>query len=94
MLCLVFLTDKIENGGDVYQRRKGPHVDAGSSDSEGQEVGSRQQEGAGQTGSRWRRIILLIVAITIHNIPEPTTSQSVMLSPKPTPATSSPATSS
>ncbi|KAM9560176.1 zinc transporter ZIP11 isoform 2-T2 [Salvelinus alpinus] len=62
--------DKIENGGDVYQRRKGPHVDAGSSDSEGQEVGSRQQEGAGQTGSRWRRIILLIVAITIHNIPE------------------------
>uniref|UniRef100_A0A8C7JED1 Zinc transporter ZIP11 n=1 Tax=Oncorhynchus kisutch TaxID=8019 RepID=A0A8C7JED1_ONCKI len=68
--CLVFLTDKLENGGDVYQRRKGPHVDAGSSDSEGQEVGSRQQEGAGQTGSRWRRIILLIVAITIHNIPE------------------------
>uniref|UniRef100_A0A8C7UTX2 Zinc transporter ZIP11 n=1 Tax=Oncorhynchus mykiss TaxID=8022 RepID=A0A8C7UTX2_ONCMY len=64
------LSDKIENGGDVYQRRKGPHVDAGSSDSEGQEVGSRQQEGAGQTGSRWRRIILLIVAITIHNIPE------------------------
>ncbi|XP_041714111.1 zinc transporter ZIP11-like isoform X1 [Coregonus clupeaformis] len=63
-------THKIENGGDVYQRRKGPRADAGSSDSEGQEVGSRQREGAGQTGSSWRRIVLLILAITIHNIPE------------------------
>ncbi|XP_038830884.1 zinc transporter ZIP11-like [Salvelinus namaycush] len=61
---------KLENGGDVYQRRKGPYADAGSSDSEGQEVGSRQQDGAGQTGSSWRRIVLLILAITIHNIPE------------------------
>ncbi|XP_064808986.1 zinc transporter ZIP11-like [Oncorhynchus masou masou] len=61
--------DKLENGGDVYQRRKGPYADAGSSDSEGQEVGSRQQDGAGQTGSSWRRIVLLILAITI-NIPE------------------------
>uniref|UniRef100_A0A8C8F0H5 Zinc transporter ZIP11 n=1 Tax=Oncorhynchus tshawytscha TaxID=74940 RepID=A0A8C8F0H5_ONCTS len=38
------LSDKLENGGDVYQRRKGPYADAGSSDSEGQEVGSRQQD--------------------------------------------------
>uniref|UniRef100_A0A8C7GSL7 Zinc transporter ZIP11 n=1 Tax=Oncorhynchus kisutch TaxID=8019 RepID=A0A8C7GSL7_ONCKI len=66
---LLFLTDKLENGGDVYQRRKGPYADAGSSDSEGQEVGSRQQDGAGQTGSSWRRIVLLILAITIHNLP-------------------------
>uniref|UniRef100_A0A8C7WGV1 Zinc transporter ZIP11 n=1 Tax=Oncorhynchus mykiss TaxID=8022 RepID=A0A8C7WGV1_ONCMY len=64
------LSEKLENGGDVYQRRKGPYADAGSSDSEGQEVGSRQQDGAGQTGSSWRRIVLLILAITIHNIPE------------------------
>ncbi|KAM9411146.1 zinc transporter ZIP11-like [Salvelinus alpinus] len=63
-------TYKLENRGDVYQRRKGPYADAGSSDSEGQEVGSRQQDGAGQTGSSWRRIVLLILAITIHNIPE------------------------
>ncbi|XP_076616062.1 zinc transporter ZIP11 isoform X2 [Chaetodon auriga] len=56
--------DKIENG-DVYQRRRGPQ--SGSSDE--QETGSRQQE-VGQTGSSWRRILLLILAITIHNIPE------------------------
>ncbi|KAM9337021.1 zinc transporter ZIP11 [Symphorus nematophorus] len=57
--------DKIENG-DVYQRRRGPH--SGSSD--GQETGSKQQEEVGQTRSSWRRILLLILAITIHNIPE------------------------
>ncbi|XP_035522401.1 zinc transporter ZIP11-like [Morone saxatilis] len=57
--------DKIENG-DVYQRRRGPH--SGSSD--GQETGSKQQEEVGRTGSSWRRILLLILAITIHNIPE------------------------
>ncbi|XP_019111098.2 zinc transporter ZIP11 isoform X2 [Larimichthys crocea] len=57
--------DKIENG-DVYQRRRGPH--SGSSD--GHETGSKQQEEVGRTGSSWRRILLLILAITIHNIPE------------------------
>ncbi|XP_070707942.1 zinc transporter ZIP11-like isoform X2 [Pempheris klunzingeri] len=57
--------DKIENG-DVHQRKRGPH--SGSSD--GQETGSKQQEGVGQTGNSWRRILLLIIAITIHNIPE------------------------
>ncbi|XP_059180618.1 zinc transporter ZIP11-like isoform X2 [Centropristis striata] len=57
--------DKIENG-DVYQRRRGPH----SASSDGQETGNKQQEGVGQTGSSWRRIVLLILAITIHNIPE------------------------
>ncbi|XP_078794168.1 zinc transporter ZIP11 isoform X3 [Oryzias latipes] len=60
------LPDKIENGGDVHQRRRTPH--SGSSD--GPETGSKEQEGAGQTGHRWRRILLLILAITIHNIPE------------------------
>ncbi|KAM8730209.1 zinc transporter ZIP11 isoform 3-T3 [Acanthopagrus schlegelii] len=59
------LSDKIENG-DVYQRRRGPH--SGSSD--GQETGSKQQEEVSHTGSSWRRIVLLILAITIHNIPE------------------------
>ncbi|XP_056222159.1 zinc transporter ZIP11-like isoform X1 [Seriola aureovittata] len=59
------LSDKTENG-DVHQRKRGPH--AGTSD--GQETGSKQQEAVGKMGSSWRRIILLILAITIHNIPE------------------------
>uniref|UniRef100_A0A3Q3IQN3 Zinc transporter ZIP11 n=1 Tax=Monopterus albus TaxID=43700 RepID=A0A3Q3IQN3_MONAL len=58
-------TDKIENG-EVYQRRRGTHL--GSSD--GQETAKKQQDVVGQTGSSWRRILLLILAITIHNIPE------------------------
>ncbi|KAM7371182.1 hypothetical protein PAMP_010673 [Pampus punctatissimus] len=58
-------SDKIESG-DVYQRRRGPHL--GSSD--GQETGNKQQEAVGKTGNSWRRILLLILAITIHNIPE------------------------
>ncbi|XP_021172970.2 zinc transporter ZIP11 isoform X2 [Fundulus heteroclitus] len=56
--------DKIENG-DVYQRRRGPN----SGHSDGQETGSKTT-GVGQTGNSWRRILLLILAITIHNIPE------------------------
>ncbi|XP_039990988.1 zinc transporter ZIP11-like isoform X4 [Xiphias gladius] len=59
------LSDKIENG-DVHQRRRGPH----SGNSDGHERGSTQPEGVGKTGSSWRRILLLILAITIHNIPE------------------------
>lgn len=58
------LSDKIENG-DVHQRRRGTQ----SGISNGQEVGSRQAEEVGRTGSSWRRILLLILAITIHNIP-------------------------
>ncbi|XP_068615032.1 zinc transporter ZIP11-like [Brachionichthys hirsutus] len=57
--------DKVENG-DVYQRRKGPQ----SGNSDGQETGSKQQTEAEMAGSSWRRILLLILAITIHNIPE------------------------
>ncbi|KAM7382088.1 hypothetical protein PAMA_012792 [Pampus argenteus] len=57
--------DKIESG-DVYQRRRGPHL--GTSD--GQETGNKQQEALGKAGNSWRRILLLILAITIHNIPE------------------------
>ncbi|KAL3051064.1 hypothetical protein OYC64_001357 [Pagothenia borchgrevinki] len=57
--------DKTDNG-DVYQRRRGPNT----ASSDGQDTGSKQQEGVGQTGSSWRRIVLLILAITIHNIPE------------------------
>ncbi|KAF3853210.1 hypothetical protein F7725_013898 [Dissostichus mawsoni] len=57
--------DKTDNG-DVYQRRRGPN----SASSDEQDTGSKQQEGVGQTGSSWRRIVLLILAITIHNIPE------------------------
>ncbi|KAM6964054.1 zinc transporter ZIP11 isoform 1-T2 [Tautogolabrus adspersus] len=57
--------DKIENG-EVYQRKRGPHL----GHSEDGETGSKQPEQVGQTGSSWRRILLLILAITIHNIPE------------------------
>lgn len=57
--------DKLENG-DVHQRKRGSH----SSSGEGQETGSKQQEAATRAGSSWRRILLLILAITIHNIPE------------------------
>lgn len=67
------LTDKIENG-DVYQRRRGPHM----ANSDGQETESKQQEGAGRTGSSWRRILLLILAITIHNIPGEEESYDIM----------------
>uniref|UniRef100_A0A3P8TX78 Zinc transporter ZIP11 n=1 Tax=Amphiprion percula TaxID=161767 RepID=A0A3P8TX78_AMPPE len=65
-LCSVLrYINKAENG-DVYQRRRGPY--SGSSD--GQERGNKQHEEVGQTSSSWRRILLLILAITIHNIPE------------------------
>lgn len=57
--------DKIENG-EVYQRRRGPNT----GHTEEQDVGPKAQEVSGQTGSSWRRIVLLILAITIHNIPE------------------------
>lgn len=57
--------DKIENG-EVYQRKKGPP--SGSIEEQGEACGP--QEVAGPTRSSWRRIILLILAITIHNIPE------------------------
>lgn len=60
-ICLV---DKIENG-DVYQRKKGPH----SSSQELQETSCKQEEMASRTRSSWRRVLLLILAITIHNIP-------------------------
>ncbi|XP_062270374.1 zinc transporter ZIP11-like isoform X2 [Platichthys flesus] len=57
--------DKMENG-DVHQRRRGQHT--GNSD--GQETESKQQQAVGNMGSSWRRVLLLILAITIHNIPE------------------------
>lgn len=57
--------DKAENG-EVYHRKRSSH----SSSGEGQETGSKQQEAAARADSSWRRILLLILAITIHNIPE------------------------
>lgn len=62
---LAIRIDKIENG-EVYQRRRGPP--SGPVEEQGEARGP--QEGAGRTGSSWRRIVLLILAITIHNIPE------------------------
>lgn len=56
--------DKIENG-EVYQRKRNTY-----SDSILEESHSRQQEATGRSLSSWRRIFLLILAITIHNIPE------------------------
>ncbi|KAI5609710.1 hypothetical protein C0J50_5690 [Silurus asotus] len=58
--------DKIENG-DVYQRRKATQS---GQVAEEKDVGSRPQEVICQSESSWRRIVLLILAITIHNIPE------------------------
>ncbi|XP_016348596.1 zinc transporter ZIP11-like [Sinocyclocheilus anshuiensis] len=58
-------SDKIENG-EVYQRRRGLNT----GHTEEHDVSPKAQEVSGQTGSSWRRIVLLILAITIHNIPE------------------------
>ncbi|XP_059386326.1 zinc transporter ZIP11-like isoform X1 [Carassius carassius] len=58
-------SDKIENG-EVYQRRRGPNT----GNTEEHDVSPKAQEVSGQTGSSWRRVVLLILAITIHNIPE------------------------
>uniref|UniRef100_A0A672KRW1 Zinc transporter ZIP11 n=1 Tax=Sinocyclocheilus grahami TaxID=75366 RepID=A0A672KRW1_SINGR len=59
-----FLLDKIENG-EVYQRRRG----LSSGHTEEHDEGPKAQEVSAQTGSSWRRVVLLILAITIHNIP-------------------------
>ncbi|KAM9296468.1 zinc transporter ZIP11 [Gastrophryne carolinensis] len=57
--------DKIENG-DVYPRKRGTHSSPGGEPLS--LLGTR--EPPSRDGSSWRRIILLILAITIHNIPE------------------------
>ncbi|KAK7123188.1 hypothetical protein R3I94_020094 [Phoxinus phoxinus] len=59
------LSDKVENG-EVYQRRRG----ANTGPTEEQEVSTKPQELTSQSASSWRRVVLLILAITIHNIPE------------------------
>ncbi|KAB5555249.1 hypothetical protein PHYPO_G00031320 [Pangasianodon hypophthalmus] len=59
-------SDKIENG-EVYHRRKATHP---GQVAEEMEVGARPQEVICPSASSWRRILLLILAITIHNIPE------------------------
>ncbi|XP_063817225.1 zinc transporter ZIP11 isoform X4 [Pseudophryne corroboree] len=56
-------TDKIENG-DVYQRKRGIHSPSSEDSSL---AGTRESQHKG--GGSWRRIMLLILAITIHNIP-------------------------
>ncbi|XP_060719819.1 zinc transporter ZIP11-like isoform X2 [Tachysurus vachellii] len=58
--------DKIENG-DVHHRRKGNYF---GQVAEEKEVGARPKEVICPSASSWRRIVLLILAITIHNIPE------------------------
>lgn len=63
-LCLSH-TDKIENG-EVHHRRKATHS---GQVTEEKEVGARQQEVISPSACSWRRIVLLILAITIHNIP-------------------------
>ncbi|XP_060242443.1 zinc transporter ZIP11 isoform X6 [Meriones unguiculatus] len=60
------LSDKSENG-EVYQRKK---VTAAGLP-EGTALSGSVQENSGQPGvSSWRRIALLILAITLHNVPE------------------------
>ncbi|XP_018425832.1 PREDICTED: zinc transporter ZIP11 [Nanorana parkeri] len=56
--------DKIENG-DVYQRKRGAQPSPGDDLSL-----LSAPEPVNKGGSSWRRIMLLILAITIHNIPE------------------------
>ncbi|XP_056285093.1 zinc transporter ZIP11-like isoform X2 [Pseudoliparis swirei] len=58
--------DKMDNG-DAYQRRRAPPAAGGADE---QEARRRRCEAVGQAASSWRRIVLLILAITIHNIPE------------------------
>ncbi|XP_048869871.1 LOW QUALITY PROTEIN: zinc transporter ZIP11 [Brienomyrus brachyistius] len=60
-------SDKLENG-DVYQRRRGPQVNVpGDPDMASSPL---ERERPGRAASSWRRVLLLIMAITIHNIPE------------------------
>lgn len=60
------LSDKSENG-EAYQRKRAVATDlAEGPAAPGPPRGSAAQPG----GSSWRRIALLILAITIHNIPE------------------------
>ncbi|XP_033894261.1 zinc transporter ZIP11-like isoform X1 [Acipenser ruthenus] len=58
-------SDKVENG-DVYQRRKGPLT----SPVEDQGLSPNSRDLPERARSSWHRIVLLILAITIHNIPE------------------------
>ncbi|OCT58231.1 zinc transporter ZIP11 isoform X1 [Xenopus laevis] len=60
----IFQQDKIENG-DVYQRKRGTVSPLAEDFSM-----LNPSEPAHKGGSSWRRIMLLILAITIHNIPE------------------------
>ncbi|XP_073901341.1 zinc transporter ZIP11 isoform X2 [Castor canadensis] len=60
------MPDKSENG-EAYQRRKA--VAAGLPESPAPLVAS-QENMVQPRGSSWRRIALLILAITIHNVPE------------------------
>lgn len=57
-------TDKIENG-DVYQRKRGVH-----SPLAGDPSVLSTRDSSHKVANSWRRIMLLILAITIHNIPE------------------------
>ncbi|XP_078257463.1 zinc transporter ZIP11 isoform X1 [Rhinoraja longicauda] len=56
-------TDKVDNG-EVHQRKRAPQSDNSESLMPFSQSRSEQQQ------SSWKRIVLLILAITIHNIPE------------------------
>ncbi|XP_072098291.1 zinc transporter ZIP11-like isoform X1 [Mobula birostris] len=59
------LAESVDNG-EVYQRKKTQHPDY----SEGLMAFNQSRSTPEQQQSSWKRIILLILAITIHNIPE------------------------
>lgn len=64
-LCLSVPSDKGENG-EPYQRRKG----AGTSPPDGPPPFPVPKDSSPMgSSSSWRRILLMILAITIHNIP-------------------------
>nr|XP_025037778.1 zinc transporter ZIP11 [Pelodiscus sinensis] len=62
----IMLSDRAENG-EAYQRRKGTGASQSEVPAASQPSGD---SGSAPGASSWRRIMLLILAVTIHNIPE------------------------
>ncbi|KAL4648668.1 zinc transporter ZIP11 isoform X3 [Arapaima gigas] len=67
--AVLLSTDKAENR-EVYQRRRGPHINAAGEPDLTPNPYDHERERTGTTRGSWHRILLLILAITIHNIPE------------------------
>lgn len=79
------MDEYLENGTSIYsvssphdrnsfpRRRAASHttgVGGGSCEGGGDEPGAGSASNSSECESRWRRILLLIIAITVHNVPE------------------------